>query len=70
MGVQGKGIVLKSVRDVEADLKSGAPIEILQPFSAGTTALQIVYPSSAVRPRRVRVLIDLIVAELASVFSQ
>lgn len=56
----GHGIALKSIRDIEEDLASGALVEILKAYSAGTTALQIVYPQSAVQPRRVRMLIDCI----------
>lgn len=54
----GHGLALKSIHDVEADLASGALQEVLQPFTAGTTALQIVYAPSAVQPRRVRLLIE------------
>lgn len=62
----GYGLALKSIRDIEADLRSGALISVLEPYSVGATALQIVYPPSAVQPRRVRLLIERIVAELTS----
>ena len=62
---QGRGIALKSIRDVDADLASGALVELLTAFSAGSTGLQIVYPPSAVQPRRVRMLIDRIAAALS-----
>jgi DNA-binding transcriptional LysR family regulator len=62
---EGRGIALKSIRDVDADLASGALVELLRDFSAGGTALQIVYPPSAVQPRRVRLLIDRIAAALS-----
>lgn len=55
---EGYGIALKSSRDVEDDLKTGALVEVLKEYSAGHTALQIVYPKSAVQPRRVRMLIE------------
>jgi len=58
---EGFGIALKSIRDIEEDLASGALFEVLKDYSAGTTALQIVYPQSAVQPRRVRLLIEAIV---------
>ena len=61
----GRGIALKSIRDVDADLASGALLEVLQPYSVGATALQIVYPPSAVQPRRVRLLMDRIAQALA-----
>lgn len=54
----GYGIALKSSRDVEGDLKTGALVAVLEEYSAGQTALQIVYPKSAVQPRRVRMLIE------------
>ena len=62
---RGRGIALKSIRDVDADLASGALVELLTAFSAGSTGLQIVYPPSAVQPRRVRMLIDRIAAALS-----
>ncbi|WP_417580858.1 LysR family transcriptional regulator [Pelagibacterium sp.] len=58
----GFGLALKSVRDVEDDILDGTLVEVLGDFSAGTTGLQIVYPPSAVQPRRVRLLIDRIAA--------
>lgn len=62
---EGRGIALKSIRDVADDLATGALVELLEDFSAGGTALQIVYPPSAVQPRRVRMLIDRIAATLS-----
>lgn len=62
---EGRGIALKSIRDVANDLATGALVELLEDFSAGGTALQIVYPPSAVQPRRVRMLIDRIAATLS-----
>jgi DNA-binding transcriptional LysR family regulator len=62
---EGRGIALKSIRDVDGDLASGALVELLKTFSAGSTALQIVYPPSAVQPRRVRILIERIAAALS-----
>lgn len=59
---QGHGIALKSIRDIEDDLASGALVEILKDYSAGSTSLQIVFPQSAVQPRRVRILIERIAA--------
>ncbi|MCA1299495.1 LysR family transcriptional regulator [Stappia indica] len=61
----GHGIAFKSLWDVEADLASGALVELLSEYSAGETALQIVYPQSEVQPRRVRALIDKISESLA-----
>jgi DNA-binding transcriptional LysR family regulator len=66
----GYGIALKSIRDIEADLRAGVLIELLRPFSVGATALQIVYPPSAVQPRRVRLLIERISTVFASTNSE
>lgn len=63
--LQGYGLSLKSVWDVQADLDAGRLVETLAPFSAGRTALQIVYPPTRVQPRRVRALIEAIAADLA-----
>lgn len=65
---QGRGIALKSIRDVDEDLASGALVELLEGYAAGGTALQIVYPQGTVQPRRVRVLIERLASEL-SVFT-
>lgn len=66
----GHGLCLKSVWDVQADLNAGRLIEVLAPFSAGRTALQIVYPPTRVQPRRVRALIDTITRELTDASSE
>jgi len=62
--VDGHGLCLKSLRDVQDDLDSGRLVEVLGEFSAGPVALQIVYPPIRVQPRRVRALMEMIVAEL------
>lgn len=63
--LQGYGLALKSIRDVEDDLADGGLVEVLRSYSTGTTGLQIVYPPSAVQPRRVRMLMD----RIANAFS-
>jgi DNA-binding transcriptional LysR family regulator len=62
----GFGIARKSRLDVEADLREGALIELLQEFSAGSTGLQIVYPATQTQPRRVRLLIERIAEAFSS----
>lgn len=62
---QGFGIALKSIRDIDADLASGTLVALLEDFSMGSTALQIVYPPTVVQPRRVRLLIDRVAAALS-----
>ena len=61
----GFGIARKSRLDVEADLREGTLVELLQEFSSGDTGLQIVYPATQTQPRRVRLLIE----RIAKVFS-
>jgi len=55
---EGRGIALKSIRDIGAELKSGELVALLEEFAIGGIPLQIVYPASAVQPVRVRALID------------
>lgn len=62
---QGHGVALKSIRDIEEDLATGALVELLKDYAAGSTALQIVFPPSRVQPRRVRMLIECIGVALA-----
>nr|WP_319593390.1 LysR substrate-binding domain-containing protein [Aeromonas schubertii] len=59
----GEGVCLKSRWDVGQDLASGRLVEILPEFAAPASRLQIVYPSGRHQPRRVRALIDALVAE-------
>jgi DNA-binding transcriptional LysR family regulator len=61
----GSGIARKSRLDVEADLKSGKLVEVLQDFSSGDTSLQIVYPATRAQPKRVRLLIERITEAFA-----
>ncbi|MBI5110807.1 MAG: LysR family transcriptional regulator [Rhodovulum sp.] len=62
---EGRGIAFKSLWDVTADIAEGTLVELLADFSAGQTALQIVYPPAAVQPRRVRLLIEAIATALS-----
>lgn len=62
--LEGYGLCLKSIWDVQVDLDGGRLVEVLAAFSTGRTALQIVYPPTRVQPRRVRALIEAIAAEL------
>lgn len=58
--LDGHGVALKSIRDVEHDLTEGRLVEVLGDFSSGATALQLVYAPGLVQPRRVRLLMDMI----------
>jgi hypothetical protein len=46
-------------------LKTGNLVEVLQDFSSGDTALQIVYPATQAQPKRVRLLIEKIAEAFA-----
>ncbi|TMV92704.1 LysR family transcriptional regulator [Thioclava sp. BHET1] len=61
----GQGIARKSEWDIRADLVSGDLVEVLGEFSPEANTLQVVYPAGAVQPRRVRTLMEVLVARLA-----
>ncbi len=62
----GHGVVLKSIWDVGADLRSGALVQVLKEFAPPESSVQIVYPQGAVQPRRVRALMDHLAAWFSS----
>ena len=68
--LHGYGVARKSFWDVEADLRAGTLVELLQEFSAGGTGLQIVYPATQDQPKRVRLLIDRIAEAFATLGSE
>ena len=55
---RGLGIALKSNWDIDEHLSSGALVEVLKEYSPAATNIQLVYPSGATQPRRVRLLIE------------
>jgi len=54
----GHGIVFKSIWDVGNDIKSGRLVELLQDFQMPLHPFQLVFPPTAVKTRRVRMLVD------------
>lgn len=62
--LDGYGIALKSVWDVQIDLREGRLINVLEEFTPKPNALQMVYPAGAIQPRRVRVLMEFLKASL------
>lgn len=54
----GYGIAYKSSWDVYEHLNSGAVVEILKEYAPAPSSIQLVYPSGATQPRRIRLLID------------
>lgn len=58
----GRGLALKSIYDVRADLEEGHLVEVLPDFAVKVeSALQAVYPGGGKPPRRIRALIDFLV---------
>ncbi|MEL7370186.1 MAG: LysR family transcriptional regulator [Myxococcota bacterium] len=60
--LDGHGIALKSDLDIRADLDAGRLVPILTAFEADPTELQLVYPGGRSPSRRIRALIEHIVA--------
>ena len=64
--LDGYGIALKSIWDVERDLASGALSRLLPDFSPPPTTLQMLFPPGRSQPRRVREFAK----KLAAVFAR
>ncbi|WP_029059618.1 LysR family transcriptional regulator [Stappia stellulata] len=62
----GHGIALKAHCDVRDDLQSGALVALFEAHLGEEARLQVVYPGGKAVPRRVRLLIDHLVAGFAS----
>ncbi|AZV79021.1 LysR family transcriptional regulator [Parasedimentitalea marina] len=56
--IAGQGIVLKSEWDLKADLSAGKLVSVLEDYAPEPNSLNMVYPSGAVQPKRVRALMD------------
>jgi DNA-binding transcriptional LysR family regulator len=63
--VQGHGIVLKSIWDIEHHLAHGELVRLLADFAPPPSSLQIVYAGGQAMPRRMRMLIDHLVQHLS-----
>lgn len=63
--LRGYGIALKSYWDVKDDLAAGRVVELLASYAAPSTALQVLYPGGRTLPKRVRLLIDSLLAAFA-----
>jgi DNA-binding transcriptional LysR family regulator len=63
--VQGFGVVLKSIWDVEHHLACGELVQLLADFAPPPSTLQIVYADGQGMPRRTRMLIDHLANELS-----
>jgi DNA-binding transcriptional LysR family regulator len=59
--LDGYGMGLKALWDIEDDLKAGRLVEVLAPFAHDTINLYLIYPTRNHLPGRVRVFIDFIV---------
>lgn len=62
----GHGLALKAHCDVRDDLRSGALVAVFEAYLGEESRLQIVYPGGKALPRRVRLLIDHLVAGFAA----
>ena len=62
--IDGHGICLKALWDVEADLQTGRLVELLGSFSDNPINLYVIYPTRSHLPNRVRVFIDFVVDAL------
>jgi DNA-binding transcriptional LysR family regulator len=63
--VQGLGIALKSIWDIEHHLKRGELVRLLTDFAPPPSSLQIVYAGGQAMPRRMRMLIDHLVQHIS-----
>jgi DNA-binding transcriptional LysR family regulator len=54
----GHGIILKSELDVDADLKAGKLIALLEDHASPANPLQMMYPPGRAQPRRVQALAE------------
>lgn len=54
----GHGIVFKSIWDVGTDIEEGRLVALLQDFQMPLHPFQIVFPPTAIKTRRVRMLVD------------
>ncbi|HEY6833599.1 MAG TPA: LysR family transcriptional regulator [Pseudolabrys sp.] len=59
--LDGYGMALKALWDIEDDLKAGRLVEVLAPFAHDAINLYLIYPTRTHLPSRVRVFIDFIV---------
>lgn len=62
----GFGLAWKSVLDVGAELEAGELVEVLADYAAKPTPVQIVFPPSRTKPRRVEALAEALQAAFAA----
>lgn len=63
--LDGLGLVMKSMWDVEGDLAAGRLVPVLEQWRSPDTALHAVSPAARARAPRVRRFVDFVAAELA-----
>lgn len=68
-GLAGLGIMLKSEVDVAADIAAGRLERVLQDWDGGEAPIVALYPSARHLPRKTRVLLDALAAEMTSIRS-
>ncbi|MBN9409539.1 MAG: LysR family transcriptional regulator [Burkholderiales bacterium] len=62
--LEGRGLALKALWNVEDDLASGRLVQCLADYSFDEVALYATWPRQGVMPRRMRVFLDFLAAEL------
>ncbi len=64
LALEGAGIALKSIWDVDADLDAGRLVRVLPAFAASAAPLHAVYPGGRHVPLRVRTFVDFLREQL------
>lgn len=64
--IQGHGIAYKANVDIAADLQAGRLVGLLETYRGPSTELQLVYPGAR-PPRRVRAVLDYLIASQSSI---
>jgi DNA-binding transcriptional LysR family regulator len=62
--LEGKGIALKALWDIEHELDSGRLVEVLAPFACDNVTLYAIYARRSYLPRRLQVFVEFIAAAL------
>lgn len=62
--LEGRGIGLKAMWNVEDDLAAGRLVELLPEYACDRVALYVTYPNPGFMPRRMRLFLDHLVAAL------
>lgn len=67
--IEGRGLALKSVLDVHADLQAGRLVEVLTDYAPPAVGAQVLYPAARRDTPRVRAFVDALVGRCAALFA-